>query len=97
MELFTRVPYDLQRCIMGFTPRPTAEIISERFSKLRRKCVDNYAAELAHYECFVELAKDCGDDYWCHIFENGLCLAYEEYRAMLEGLGGDPSEEVVDP
>ena len=97
MDLLARMPYDLQRCIMGFTPHPAAEIVSERFSKLRRECVDNYAAELAYYECCMELAKDSGDDYWYRIFENGLRVAYADYRATLEGLGGDPDLEVVDP
>ena len=77
------------------TRRP--KIVSERFSKLRRECVDNYAADLAHYERFMELAQDSGDDYWHRIFQNGLRVAHEEYRATLEGLGGDPDLEVVDP
>jgi hypothetical protein len=97
MELFARMPYDLQRCIMDFTPHPAATLVSERFSKLRRECIDSYTAELVHFECYMGVARDRGDDYWYDIFENARDLAHSQYRAALEGLGGDPSEVVADP
>ena len=96
MELLTRMPYDLQRCIMDFTPHPTAEIISERFRKLRRECMDSYAAELAEFDQYMGLAKDRGDDYWYNIFESAVVLTHSHYRSKLTALGGDP-DVVVEP
>ena len=90
MELLTRMPYDLQRCIMDFTPHPTAGIISERFRKLRRECMDSYVAELAEYDAYMGIATERGAEYWHDIFENALALPPQPYRFRLEALGRDP-------
>jgi hypothetical protein len=43
------------------------------------------------------VTRDRGDDSWYDIFENARDFAHLQYRAALEGLGGDPSEVVADP
>ena len=90
------MPYDLQRCIMDFTPHPTAEIISERFREVRRQCIDNYAAELAEHDVYMGMAKGRGDDYWYNVFESAVVLTRSHYRSKLAALGGDP-DVVVEP
>ena len=90
------MPYDLQRCIMDFTPHPTAEIISERFRKLRRECMDSYVAELAEYDAYMGIATERGDDYWYNIFESAVVLTHSHYRSKLAALGGDP-DVVAEP
>ena len=96
MGLLTRMPYDLQRCIMDFTLHPTAAIISERFRELCRQCIDSYASELAEHDAYMWMAKDRGDDYWYNIFESALKLSHSHYRSKLAALGGDP-DVVVEP